>query len=349
MRHYKYGDLRVAFEERLGEEAYHLGGGAAALRDGGRDVLRALGDAREEHAGGVGLHGAELAVGFHEEPEAVVGDVQGFGELVRALGAFDAHGEHDHVGLHLDGLAEQGVGAADDVLPVPVGLDGGHAAADVLGAVFLDGAAREFVIELRVGADVHVEHVGLRVGDVVLGQDGLLGGVHAAEAGAVGAADGLVAGAHALDEHDALGFLAVGRALDVAAGRAGGGHDALVLERGDDVGVLARAVFAVDRPVHEVVAGGGNDAALLIFLLLAAVMLVLAVRAVRVPAAVPADAASLVAGTDGTHLTISQNGEVILTTAIDVRTLPSADREALRRGITLQSETELTQLLEDYS
>ena len=70
-------------------------------------------------------------------------------------------------------------------------------------------------------------------------------------------------------------------------------------------------------------------AALLIFLLLAAVMLVLAVRAVRAPAAVPADAASLVAGTDGTHLTISQNGEVILTTAIDVRTLPSADRAAL--------------------
>lgn len=90
-------------------------------------------------------------------------------------------------------------------------------------------------------------------------------------------------------------------------------------------------------------------AALLIFLLLAAVMLVLAVRAVRAPAAVPADAALLVAGTDGTHLTISQNGEVILTTAIDVRTLPSADREALRRGITLQSDTELTQLLEDYS
>ena len=74
-------------------------------------------------------------------------------------------------------------------------LDGGYAAADVLGAVFLDGAAREFVIELRVGADVHVEHVGLRIGDVVFGQDGLFGGVHAAEAGAVGAADGFVAGA----------------------------------------------------------------------------------------------------------------------------------------------------------
>ena len=69
-------------------------------------------------------------------------------------------------------------------------------------------------------------------------------------------------------------------------------------------------------------------AALLIFLLLAAVMLVLAVRAVRAPAAVPADAASLVAGTDGTHLTISQHGEVILTTAIDVRTLPSGPGSA---------------------
>ena len=59
-------------------------------------------------------------------------------------------------------------------------------------------------------------------------------------------------------------------------------------------------------------------AALLIFLLRAAVMLVRA-------------------------------GRAGLTTAIDVRTLPSADREALRRGITLRSDTELTQLLEDYS
>ena len=36
-------------------------------------------------------------------------------------------------------------------------------------------------------------------------------------------------------------------------------------------------------------------------------------------------------------------------TTIAVHTLPSADREALRRGITLRSDTELTQLLEDYS
>lgn len=108
--------------------------------------------------------------------------------------------------------------------------------------------------------------------------------------------------------------------------------------------VNATGIFSARTP-----SGAQRAAALLIFLLLAAVMLVLAVRAVRAPAAVPADAASLVAGTDGTHLTISQNGEVILTTAIDVRTLPSADREALRRGITLESDTELTQLLEDYS
>jgi len=90
-------------------------------------------------------------------------------------------------------------------------------------------------------------------------------------------------------------------------------------------------------------------AALLIFLLLAAVMLVLAVRAVRAPAAVPAAAAPLVPRTAGPPPTISPHGAGILTTAPDVRTLPSADREALRRGITLESETELTQLLEDYS
>ena len=112
-----------------------------------------------------------------------------------------------------------------------------------------------------MGTDVHVEDVGLRGGDVVLGQHGLLGGVHAAEARAVGTADGLVARAHALDEDHALGLLAVGRTLDVAFGGARGGQQAFVLQGGDDVGVLAAAVLLVDGPVHEVVTGGGHDAA----------------------------------------------------------------------------------------
>ena len=85
------------------------------------------------------------------------------------------------------------------------------------------------------------------------------------------------------------------------------------------------------------------------FLLCAAVLAGAAVHASCAPEAVPAAANALVAGTDGVHLTISQDGEVIVTTAIDVRTLPGADREALERGIPLENEQALTQLLEDYS
>ena len=82
-------------------------------------------------------------------------------------------------------------------------------------------------------------------------------------------------------------------------------------------------------------------AAAAVFLLCAAVLAGAAVHASCAPEAVP--------GTDGVHLTISQDGEVIVTTAIDVRTLPGADREALERGIPLENEQALTQLLEDYS
>lgn len=90
-------------------------------------------------------------------------------------------------------------------------------------------------------------------------------------------------------------------------------------------------------------------AAAAVFLLCAAVLAGAAVHASCAPEAVPAAANALVAGTDGVHLTISQGGEVIVTTAIDVRTLPGADREALERGIPLENEQALTQLLEDYS
>ena len=100
---------------------------------------------------------------------------------------------------------------------------------------------------------------------MILGHDGLLGRVHAAEAGAVRTADGAVAGTHALDEHDVLRFHAVGRTVNVAAGRTGGGHHAFVLKARDDVGIGAAAVFLVHGPVHEIIAGGRDDGAHLFF------------------------------------------------------------------------------------
>ncbi len=86
---------------------------------------------------------------------------------------------------------------------------------------------------------------------MVLGQDGLLCGVHTAETGAVGTPDGFITGAYTLDEDHVLGFLAIGRTFDVSLGGAGSGEHALVLQGGDYVGVLTSAVFAVYSPVYE--------------------------------------------------------------------------------------------------
>ena len=43
-----------------------------------------------------------------------------------------------------------------------------------------------------------------------------------------------------------------------------------------------------------------------------------------------------------------RGGETVLRTAIDTRTLPEADREALADGIVLEDELALARLLEDY-
>ena len=191
----------------------------------------------------------------------VVGDAQLFGQGGGAVAGLDADRKNDHVNGHLDLGAEKGVGAHDHVLAVSVRVDLGHTAADVLRPVFLDSPAGELVIAFAHGADVHVENIGLGIRDVVLGQDGLLRGVHAAEAGAEVPAAGGISGPDALDEGDLLRFLAVGGAHDVTAGGAGGVEQALVLQRGDDVGVFASAVLLVHGPVHEVITGGGDDAA----------------------------------------------------------------------------------------
>jgi len=56
-----------------------------------------------------------------------------------------------------------------------------------------------------------------------------------------------------------------------------------------------------------------------------------------------------VASSDGGRLVIMKGGELVMETDIDVRTLPSADREVLEQGIVLNDEEALAHLLEDYS
>lgn len=75
-----------------------------------------------------------------------------------------------------------------------------------------------------------------------------------------------------------------------------------------------------------------------------------AARAWFAAPAVPASAAALpyIAQSVDNRVVISRGGETILRTEIDVRTLPTADRDALAQGVALADEQALARLLEDY-
>lgn len=63
---------------------------------------------------------------------------------------------------------------------------------------------------------------------------------------------------------------------------------------------------------------------------------------------VAASAEPYVAQSEDGRLVVTRGGETVLRTGIDVRTLPSADRDALSDGIVLEDELALARLLEDY-
>lgn len=85
-----------------------------------------------------------------------------------------------------------------------------------------------------------------------------------------------------------------------------------------------------------------------------ALALVCAFYAARVCIAPQAAAASAVqagpytAFVEDGRLAVSQGGETVLRTGIDVRSLPQSDREALSRGVVLPDAAALARLLEDY-
>ncbi len=51
---------------------------------------------------------------------------------------------------------------------------------------------------------------------------------------------------------------------------------------------------------------------------------------------------------DGDRLIVTRGEETVIRTAIDIRSLPSADRTALEKGIELEDAAALAKLLEDY-
>ncbi len=133
-------------------------------------------------------------------------------------------------------------------------------------AVFLHRPAVELVEVFARGADVDVEYVHLGVRVLLPAEHGVLGGVHAADFGAVGLAPGVVApGAHALDKDDGVGMFPVGGPQQGAAGGASGVHQPLKFQRGHYVGTLGVGELVVLVQLDGLKAGSHYDCAIVLF------------------------------------------------------------------------------------
>ena len=188
-------------------------------------------------------------------------DAEGLCELRRVLMRLEAHGQDDHV----EGLVQELAGlvgiAEDEVARARLLADGRDHGALVLHAVLVLGALHVLVEVLAESPHLHIEDRGLDVLVVLLGDDRLLGGVHAADRRAPGIGIMIVAGADALDPGYLDRMLLVGGPLDNAFVRAGCGEDAFELDGGNHVRPAAEAQFGADLRVVAVEAGAEDDGA----------------------------------------------------------------------------------------
>ncbi len=195
-----------------------------------------------------------------EEAIAVVGHLQHLRQRLGAIARLHGGREHDEVRLDLNRRATERIRALDDQLAVLL-IDARDAAAEVDGALLLDGTAHKLVVILAARANIHVEDVGLAVMHLVLVEHRVLGRVHAADLRAVAHSMRRVARAGAGDEDDGLRHFAVRGPARLAAGRTRGAKQALELEAVDHVGVAPAAILAVMGSGHQVVPRGHDDGA----------------------------------------------------------------------------------------
>ena len=202
---------------------------------------------------------------FREEVVRIHAGGEHRGERSGGFVGLDGGGKHHKIRVDVELPVCEQVGRLH-VEHVSVGRDLADHALDVVYAVFLDGAAVELVKALAGRTNVDVEHVHVGVGILVPDEHRVLGGVHAADLGAVFLASAVVfaSGADALHEHDGVRVLLIGRTEQCTACRTGGIHEPLQLQGGDNVLRLGVRVFVVLFQRDRVVAGRRDDGAVIL-------------------------------------------------------------------------------------
>jgi len=239
-----------------GQHAGGDAGGGRCLGDAFRNILGSLEGTGDDDPLAACLQRGEG--GCPAEVVAVQFDAGHFGDAVGVPGRFHAHRQDNHVvGLKGVGAVQGGIGQPQLVLPRSHIRHPGPDKPDAHGLCPLPG----LVELLALGADVHVVNGDVRLRVVLLGNQGLLDRIHAADRGAVTVAAAQITRTHALNEGQPLGMAAVGKALDLPPERAGGGGHPLELDAGDDVRVLVVAVFLQGFLGNPAEPRGQNDGA----------------------------------------------------------------------------------------
>ncbi len=114
---------------------------------------------------------------------------------------------------------------------------------------------------LALGPDIDKKDRRLDSGNMFLGNDGLLGGIHTANIRTIILMKTGIPGTDALDPAYLGRFLMVGRPLNMAGIRSGGGQETFKFQAGNHIGVAAIAVFPFKSGIKGLKSGAGNNGA----------------------------------------------------------------------------------------
>ncbi len=235
----------------------HQGRGGRGLRlgDGIRDVLRPLAAARQKDPRPGGLHRPVLGMCLLEEAVGRAGQAQQFSHSERVGPRDHRRRQYHQVRVHLHRPAQQRV-LRPHHQTVPPLVDFRWLPPSVDDPLLLHPVV-ELLVPFAEGPHVNVEDGDPGVREFIPHQVRVLGGVHAANPGAVRNPGVRVPGADAVDEDHVLRLLPIED--DFPSRRPGGRGEPLKLQPRDDVGIDSVAELRFGARVHQVKPGGDDD------------------------------------------------------------------------------------------